>query len=129
MNVDGEVIFEEGYFLIQDDIIVSIHFNDDEGVWSFYDLKGNPINDENVVGIQLEEALYYNEPHWVEGTEYYKLISPTGEELIGEDRKVSSVSGLGNQIVQASVTDPATLDEIDVLINTKTLEFIKEVDL
>lgn len=129
MNLDGEVIFEGGNFLIQDDIIVSRSFSEEDGVWNFYDLKGTPINGEDIVGIQLEEALYYNEPHWEEGNEYYKLISPKGEELIGEDRKIDSVSRMGDQIVRASVTDPDTLDEIDVLINTHTLEFIKEVDL
>lgn len=129
MNLEGEVIFEGGNFLIQDDVIVSRSFSGDEGVWSFYDVKGTPIQDKHVIGIQLEESLYYNEPHWEKGTEYYKLISPQGEELIGEDRKVSSVSGAGDQIVRASVTDPSTLDEIGVLINTKNLQFIKEVDL
>jgi|GEM_PF-1153804 len=129
MNVDGEVIFAGGGFLIQDDIIASISFSEEDAAWSFYDLEGNPIKDNNVVGIQLEQSLYYNEPHWEMGNEYYKLISPNGEELIGEDRKVSSVSGMGEQIVEASVTDPSTLDEIDVLINTKTIEFIKVVDL
>lgn len=129
MNLDGKVIFDGGNFLIQDDIIVERNFNGDEGVWNFYDLKGTPITGHNVVGVQLEQSLYYNEPHWEQGNEYYKLISPKGEELIGEDRKVSHVSGLGNRIVEARVTDPSTLDEIDVLINTESLEFIKEVDL
>lgn len=129
MNVDGEVIFESDNFLIQDDVIVSREYNAEDGEWNFYDLKGTPITDQDIVGIQLEQALYYNEPHWKEGSEYYKLISPQGEELIGEDRKISSVSSIGNQIVRASVTDPATLDEIDVLINMNSLEFIKEVDL
>lgn len=129
MNLDGEVIFEGGNFLIQDDLIVSRSFSGEDGVWSFYELNGTPITDKNVAGIQLDEALYYNEPHWEEGNEYYKLISPKGEELIGEDRKVSSVSRMGDRIVRASVTDPSTLDEIDVLINTETLEFIKEADL
>ncbi|WP_054956771.1 WG repeat-containing protein [Paenibacillus dakarensis] len=129
MNVDGEVIFESESFLIQDEVIVSREYNEDDGVWKFYDLKGTPITDPNIVGIQLEQSLYYNEPHWEEGNEYYRLISTQGEELIGEDRKVSSVSRMGDQIVRAGVTDPATLDEIDVLINMDTLEFIKEVDL
>lgn len=129
MNLDSEVVFDGGNFLIQDDIIVSRSLIEDVEAWSFYDLKGNPMTDLNKVGIQLEESLYYNEPHWEKGGEYYKLISPEGEELIGEDRKVSSVSRAGDQIVRAGVTDPSTLEEIDVLINTNTLEFIKEVDL
>ncbi|MBQ4900286.1 WG repeat-containing protein [Paenibacillus sp. Marseille-P2973] len=129
MNLNGEVIFDGGNFLIQDDIIVSRSSSGEESAWNFYDLKGTPITDKNVVGIQLEEALYYNEPHWEKGNEYYKLISTKGEELIGEDRKISSVSRLGDRIVRARVTDPSTLDETDVLINTETLEFIKEVDL
>ncbi|MFC7677589.1 WG repeat-containing protein [Paenibacillus sp. GCM10028914] len=129
MNVDGEVIFDGGNFLIQYDVIVSRFFSGDDGVWNFYDLKGTPITNKNIVGIQLEQALYYNKPHWEEGSEYYRLISPQGEELIGEDRKINSVSSMGDQIVRASVTDPATLDETDILINMNTLEFIKEVDL
>lgn len=129
MNLNGEVIFESANFLIQNDVIVSRDYSVEEGVWNFFDLNGTPITDRNIVGIQLEQALYYNEPHWEKGNEYYRLISQQGDELLGEDRKISSLSSVGNQIVRASVTDSATLDEIDVLINTKTLKFIKEVDL
>ncbi|MFC7685773.1 WG repeat-containing protein [Ureibacillus sp. GCM10028918] len=130
LNLDGKVVFESDSMRIEDDIIITRSFKGEEAVWNFYDLDGNPItNAANKVGIQLEESFYNDEPHWEKGNEYYKLISPKGEELIGEDRKVSTVLRVGDQIIWGGVTDPSTLEEIDVLINTNTLEFIKEVDL
>lgn len=127
MDLNGKVVLDKGSYL--DDILISRDSSGEEEAYKFYDLKGNPLTDPNMVGVQLGQELYYNEPHWEEGSEYYKLISPTGEELIGEDRKVSSVSDIGHKIVEARVTDPTTLDETEMLININTLEFFRRVDL
>lgn len=127
MNLDGNIIFQSESFAIENSVIVT--FGGEDGVWNFYDFNGKQINDANKVGVQLDETVYNSEPHWVKGNEYYKLLSANGEVLLDEDRKISGVSNPGNKIIEAEVTDPATLDEIDVLINVETLEFIKQVDL
>lgn len=130
-SLDGKVVFDHGNMLIQDDLIITRSGFDDDGnaTWNLYDLKGNPIKDENKAGIQLGLEVYNNEPHWVKENEYYKLISTDGKDLIGEDRKVSDVLNPEDKIVEAEVTDPTTLEETEVLINTETLEFIRVVDL
>ena len=127
MDVKGNEYFSNSSFAVLGSYLV---VNESEETDVVYNFNGEKLAE--IPGSYLRGSNIVNDMYWIEGDEYYKLVTLEGDVIINEDKKIRLPNGfeeLGKVVNVRQRVNAADPDLVPALLNIETLELVRETEI